>query len=582
MALAARLDLLLALTLAAATAGAQVPTVRIDFTFQSSWSTAHQVELRIANHAPWTIHDWSLELPWSGTVTSIWNGSVRSQTSTNTVFAPVQAPWEDGDLQPGEVVTVGFIATGPAAAAPASGRLNGAPVTIGIDSPAPPRLRPPPARPWPARVFAPYVDVTLWPPFDFDGYLQSQGVRFLNLAFVVAEPGTTIPSWGGYHRVSTDYLVPELARIRSSGGDVMVSFGGAAGTELAVACPDVATLQAAYQSVIDTYALTHIDFDIEGIWIVDAPSIARRSAAIAGLQQAARTEHRELHVWFTLPTLPSGITQDGRNVIASALQAGVEIAGVNVMAMDYGIANAPQGSTQMGAYAIQAATALHQQLGALHLAAGRPRTSAQLWGMVGVTPMIGLNDVTTEVFRQQDAAQLLAFARQQDIGMLSFWSATRDAQCAGGASTTVSPNCSSVLQAPWEFTGIFRPYTSAAWRDLGGATACITGTPQLAVGGELLSGSPFTLQLTGAQPGQVAGFVLGFARDPRPVPGGTLLPRFDIATALLASPQGTASLQFNWPPAFPPGTGLWYQAWLPDPMAPLGACLSNAWNSWTP
>ena len=573
---------LLAFALAATTAPAQAPTVRVDFTIQSAWSTGYQVELRIANQAPYTIHDWTLDLPWSGTVTSIWNGSVRSQANGRTVFAPVQASWEDGDLQPGEVVVAGFIAATPAGAVPADGLLNGSPVTIGVDSPAPPRLRPPPARPWPSRVFAPYVDVTLWPPFDFDAYMQNQGVRFLNFAFVVAEPGTTIPSWGGYHRVSSDHLMTEFVRIRRAGGDVMVSFGGAAGTELAVACPDVATLQAAYQSVVDTYALTHIDFDIEGIWAVDPPSIARRSAAIAGLQQAARTAGRELNVWFTLPVLPTGLTQDGRNILASALQAGVDIAGVNVMAMNYGSANAPQGSTQMGAYAIQAATSLHQQLSVLHLAAGRPRTSAQLWRMVGVTPMIGLNDLTTEVFRQQDAQQLLAFAQQQELGMLSFWSATRDKSCAGGTSTTVSPACSSILQAPWEFTAIFRQYTNAALRDLGGATACAGGTPNLTVAGELRAGTTFSLQITGAQPGQLAAAVFGFARDPQQVPGGTLVPRPDLAVAILANAQGTAGLSFTWPPAFPPGVGTWHQAWLPDPLVPLGACVSNAWNTWTP
>ena len=561
---------------------AQGPTVRVDFTVQSAWSTAHQVEVRIANNAPYTIHDWTLELPWSAPVTSIWNASVRSQANGRTVFAPVQATWEDGDLQPGEVVVAGLIASGAPGAVPATGLLNGTTVAIGADSPAPPRLRPPPARPWPTRVFAPYVDVTLWPPFDVQGYLRDQGVRFLNFAFVVAEPGTTHPSWGGYHRVATDHLMTEFVRIRNAGGDVMVSFGGASGTELAVACPDVPTLQAAYQLVVDTYQLTHIDFDIEGIWVVDAPSIARRSQAIAGLQQAARAAGRELHVWFTLPVLPSGLTQDGRNVIASALQAGVQVAGVNVMAMDYGPANAPQGGTQMGTYAVQAATALHQQLAALHQAAGVPRTSAELWRMVGVTPMIGLNDVTTEVFRQQDAQQLLAFARQQDLGMLSFWSATRDAQCAGGATTTVSPSCSSVLQTPWEFTGIFRPYTNAAWRDLGGATACAGGTPTLAVGSELRAGTPFSFQLAGAQPNQLEAAVFGFATAPQPVPGGTLLPRPDLAAVLLADPAGTASLGFPWPPAFPPGVGIWQQAWLPDPLVPGGACLSSTWNGWTP
>ncbi len=55
-----------------------------------------------------------------------------------------------------------------------------------------------------------------------------------------------------------------------------------------------------------------------------------------------------------------------------------------------------------------------------------------LWQMVGITPMIGLNDITTEVFDQQEAREVLAFAEQQGIGRLSFWSLNRDHQNANG------------------------------------------------------------------------------------------------------------------------------------------------------
>ena len=87
-------------------------------------------------------------------------------------------------------------------------------------------------------------------------------------------------------------------------------------------------------------------------------------------------------------------------MLQSALHYGVNISGVNVMAMDYGDNAAPSPGGKMGDYAIEAATSTFNQLKGLY---GSSKTDAQVWSMIGVTPMIGLNDVTTEVFDQTEA-----------------------------------------------------------------------------------------------------------------------------------------------------------------------------------
>src|SRR5216117_396681 len=104
------------------------------------------------------------------------------------------------------------------------------------------------------------------------------------------------------------------------------------------------------------------------------------------------------------------------------------------MAMDYGDSAAPNPSGKMGTYAIQAATSLFGQLRGLY---GAAPTDAQLWHLIGVTPMVGLNDVTTETFTQQGAQQLLAFARLKGLGELSMWSLNRDRANAAGTITWV-------------------------------------------------------------------------------------------------------------------------------------------------
>jgi len=314
---------------------------------------------------------------------------------------------------------------------------------------------------WPAHVFAPYVDMTLYPTYDLVSAAQTQGLRYFSLGFVVADSAGA-PAWGGFseYKLGTTFdaqMKSQIAGLRALGGDVVVSFGGASNLELAQKITNVAALQAAYQSVIDAYGLTHIDFDIEGAAAADKVSVDRRNQAIAGLQSAAAAAGRVLDVSYTLPVLPSGLVADGLNIVQSAIRYGVNVSVYNVMAMDYGASAAPNPAGQMGTYAIQAATNLFNQL---KTAYGATKTDTQFWAMVGVTPMIGMNDVTTEIFDQQAASQLVAFAQQKGLGRLAFWDLNRDQQNAAGKLNYVDLKSSSLIQKPFEFSQIFKPFTS--------------------------------------------------------------------------------------------------------------------------
>lgn len=72
--------------------------------------------------------------------------------------------------------------------------------------------------------------------------------------------------------------------------------------------------------------------------------------------------------------------------------------------------------------------------------------------------MIGVNDVSSEVFKVDDAAQLVTFAQSKGLGWLSMWSATRDKQCAGGAKNSADPVCSSITQSDGAFSKAFGAY----------------------------------------------------------------------------------------------------------------------------
>lgn len=308
---------------------------------------------------------------------------------------------------------------------------------------------------WPAQFYAPYVDVTLYPTYDLVSAAQTQGVKYFSLAFITADSNNQ-PAWGGYDAYAVNggafdmALRQQVAGVRAAGGDVMASFGGAAGQELAQVITDVPQLTAAYQTVVSAYNLTHLDFDIEGAAVADHASIDRRSQALAALQQNAAAQGQNLEIWFTLPVLPSGLTADGLYVLQSALKYGVQISGVNIMTMDYGESAAPNPQGHMGDYAIEAATSLHNQLQSLY---GSAKTDAELWQMIGITPMIGVNDDTNEVFDLQAAQQIVDFALQKGISRISMWSLNRDT--TGTAKSYVDSTSSSITQNAFDFSHIF-------------------------------------------------------------------------------------------------------------------------------
>ncbi|GAA4186803.1 T2SS-translocated chitinase [Gryllotalpicola kribbensis] len=299
-------------------------------------------------------------------------------------------------------------------------------------------------------VFAPYVDVTATPEYAFEQAADS-GAKNVVLSFVVApRSGDCAPSWGGAYALGAASTALDLdrriSRLRHEGGDVAVSFGGQAGTELALACTTTSELESAYAAVVSRYELSTIDLDLEGSALSDSASIARRADAIAKLQKERRAAGHKLSVWLTLPVGTDGLQSDAQRVVTAMLRAGVAVAGVNAMTMDYGT-ELSAGKT-MAAIAKGSLNAVHGQLDALYRRQGERLTSQQLWGKVGATPMIGQNDTAGEVFTLADARKLNAFATENGVGRMSMWSLNRDQSCSANYPDTsvVSDACSGVTQ----------------------------------------------------------------------------------------------------------------------------------------
>src|SRR5271165_1542451 len=292
--------------------------------------------------------------------------------------------------------------------------------------------------PQPSRMFAPYVDMSKLVN-SLPQVQAASGIKTFTLAFIVSGNPCT-PAWGGTVHISADATIADgIAKLRASGGDVLIAFGGYDGTDLGQSCPDVPSLKAAYQTVIDKYKVKMLDFDVEHTAIEDPVSIDRRSEALKDLAAA----NPGLQINYTLPATPAGLTDLSVNVIKSAVRYGTPVAVVNLMAMDYG-APVPLGA--MGPDAVAAASAAFCQLKSLGLNA-----------RVGITPMIGVNDSAGETFTLDDAQVVLNYAQANSnvVALLAFWSVGRD---NGSCSGTVSPLCSGIAQKDWDFSRIFQKF----------------------------------------------------------------------------------------------------------------------------
>ncbi len=457
--------------------GADAATPAVAFTETSSWAGGYVGQYTITNTTGAALSTWSVgfTLPSGSTVSSLWNGV---QARSGQAYTVTPADWDakipaggrvtfgfevDGDGEPsgctvnGASCTGGSVPTGKPsspASAPASVPASpsavaskpvtpsptpSAPKTTPPASPtqAPPKTTPPAPGSGTFGRFAPYADLSLYPLYALSSNAATEGTKFFNLAFITASGCN--PMWGGVTALTDPSIGSDISSLRGAGGDVRVSFGGASGTELAQACTSASSLAAAYQKVITAYSLKYIDFDVEGAAVADHASIDRRNQAIATLE----ANNPGLRVSYTLPVLPTGLTSDGVAVLTSAKNNGANLDAVNIMAMDYG----GSFTGDMAALAEQAATATAGQIRTVWTSL----SSAQSFAKVAVTPMIGVNDVSSETFTVADASALAGWAQSKGLAWLSFWSATRDKQCSGGASGFAQATCSSVTQAAGAF-----------------------------------------------------------------------------------------------------------------------------------
>jgi hypothetical protein len=184
------------------------------------------------------------------------------------------------------------------------------------------------------------------------------------------------------------------------------------------------------------YSLKRVDFDIEGGALYDNAANDRRFQALIGLRKA----NPSLVITFTLPVMPTGLDYYGYGLLQSAVRNGFSIDVVNIMAMDYGGV-----IPDMGLAAISAAKSTYAQVQAVGMKSTK----------IGVTPMIGQNDVAAEIYTVAHAQALVSFAQSNSwISEISMWSCNRDVNNPSGPLYASS----QIPQSTYEFASVFSKF----------------------------------------------------------------------------------------------------------------------------
>jgi hypothetical protein len=236
---------------------------------------------------------------------------------------------------------------------------------------------------------------------------------------------------------------------------VILSLGGwsagQGGTEIADSCTSVPQIATAYEQGITTYDVSRLDMDVEGRSLSNTAGINRRNQAIAMVESWAAANGRHVQFSYTIPTSASGLESTGVAILQNAAADGASINTVNIMAFDY----YDHVTTQMVTAAEDAATGAVSQLHSIYPS----KTTAQLWGMMGITLMNGIDDYPkkTEVTTVADAKNVEAFALANGVNTLSIRAIQRDnGGCPGNGGAN---DCSGIAQNPWDFSHALEPFT---------------------------------------------------------------------------------------------------------------------------
>jgi chitinase len=307
--------------------------------------------------------------------------------------------------------------------------------TIAVVSATPPAL----AAPVPGMAAAPYEYFGWGNPQDPTTVMARTGIRWFTLAFILSDGGCN-PKWDGRRGLTGGVDQSNINKIRARGGDVVVSFGGWAGTKLGERCSTAAALAGAYQKVINAYRLRAIDIDIEN---TEFHSNAAQQRVIDALK-IVKSRNAGIKTYITIGTLQTGPDSWGVAMINRGAAAKLD-ADFVVMPFEFG-----GGTSNMATLSKKAADGLKSRVKAAY------RYSDDVaYRHVGISSMNGKAGAGERV-SVADFKNMLAYANLHHLARFTYWAVNRDRPC-GGANNN-GDSCSGIAQQPYDFTKVIASY----------------------------------------------------------------------------------------------------------------------------
>ena len=185
--------------------------------------------------------------------------------------------------------------------------------------------------------YSPYIDLSVYTGADgYDFASASQaGVQNVTLAFIDADANGQ-PAWDGYTSQEINggsqisYINNQIANMHAAGINGTLSFGGdpaslpKGSTDLsAVPGQTPAALEQQYASIVNTYHIYNLDFDVEGSLVGNTQAVTTQAQAIAMLQAQEAAAGTPVTVSYTLAVDPTGLESGEVNVLQIANANGV-------------------------------------------------------------------------------------------------------------------------------------------------------------------------------------------------------------------------------------------------------------------
>ena len=229
-------------------------------------------------------------------------------------------------------------------------------------------------------------------------------------SFIITDGNHCVPYW--------DWAMGEKFDTFKIKKDSIISFGGEGADKktLAYVCNENA-LFSAYKKIINTFNIKWIDFDIEGKMLDENISNIKRFKALKKLQDIYN-----IKISLTLPVMPNGFDDKVINLIKLAKEENLSINSYNLMLMDYGefYPADDKNKTLMFDYSKKAIDSVNKNLKDIF------NTDNDFYFKIGAIAMIGVNDISNEIFYKEDFIKLRDYVIEKQMPLLSFWSILRD------------------------------------------------------------------------------------------------------------------------------------------------------------